>query len=129
MFDKVKGLFADDTQILDDRTAELDLIGNERQMEEEDIFATQEGYDREYTIVRVYKPTTPNMGNVIIDALKNGYLCIVNCEKLRPEDIELLLAQLNGAIAISGGVRCKISRDIVMFGSEKYYFDDGNQND
>lgn len=128
MINKFKELFADDTQILDDKTTEIDVIGNDREIEE-DIFATQEGYDREFTIVRIYKPMSPTMGNVIIDSLKNGYLCIVNCEKLRPDDVDLLLAQLMGAIAISGGVKCRINQDIVMFGSEKYFFDDGNQND
>lgn len=118
----IKDMFADETEVLEEKTTDLEVVGNEKDLEE-NAFAIQEGFNSDCTIVRLYMPVSKNIENTIIEAIKNKDLCIVNYGRLSDEESQLLHAKLQGATQIIEGVTKRINNDTIIYGCEHFVID------
>lgn len=118
----IKDMFSDETEILEDKTTDINNFNSEKDMED-NAFAIQEGYNSDCTIVRLYMPVSKTIENTIIDAIKNKDLCIVNYGRLSEEETQLLHAKLQGATQIIEGVTKRINTDTIIYGCEHFVID------
>ncbi len=119
----IKKMFSDETELLDDHTQDIEIVGNEQQLESEVFSLTNDTNADNCTIVRLYVPASKNVENEIISAIKGNDLCIVNYAKLSTEESKLLHSKLQGAIQIIDGVSKRITPKTYLYGSKQYIVD------
>ncbi len=124
----LKGMFADETEHIEDYTSDIEVVGDDRDLEG-DAFTLEESSSFEKTIVRVYEPVSSSISTIIIDALKKGEMCIINFSKIGDEETRMLVSTLKGSVYTMDGEMQKIGDRIIVCAPKNFLIDSSSSTE